>query len=374
MKKIGLVMVLFCALLFMTGCKNNNTVNGSEENTKDSGNNSGNTIFDKMIPGEKLEGQKALYNVTDVLKNDIYSIISVKAYKDKQLVFLYSMDNKYGVSLYDFDKKKITKSVSIDAELSENTGLGVTTMGACYLYDESAGLYVTVDIENEKAGVHKLDFKSDSMLVSEGANRIYFTKDNDVSVYQFIAETDNVSEIYNAGDRFGYVYLKEILENDNVLLVKVREKDDMKYAKINIENQEVTTLDNIRGDMFFTGSYYAIKNAVYDKSLGIYNEKKPRVFSQFTLDEEEELDNIRFINNAPYFFTLVTNDILKKTTLRFYDIESGIMVNKAAYDSEYELIDYSFMYGDKNLCLEMKYNNSKVFIVFDTEAVEDVMK
>ena len=366
MKRLGIPVILLCGIL-LVGC--------SSQKQYNSPGSDGNTALNKVIPGENVSEQKDLYDITEVISKGDYSPKLIHAYSDNQILVVYDTGNGSEISAFDLKKEKIVKSVRIDNDFSEVTKLGVTSGGMCYLFDKMNSVFTVVDIEKESSSQYRLEVMTDSVLVSESANRIYFTQEGKNKIFQYITETQNINEVYLADENIDSIYLKSMISDEGTFLTKVKINDEMHYARITVEEQELTMLDNISGDMQYTGKYYVIKNPAYEKSIGVFDDRKPRLFCQFSLESSEEVNGIRLIDNSQYFFSAVNSEISNRKVFRFYDIDSGILTNEMNCDKTYELEGYSFMYDIHALCLNLSdAEGKKHFYIWDVENVSDVMK
>lgn len=366
---------LLCALGFvalaLTGCSQNKST-ADDPNVNSPSKEQDVTIFDKIIDGEYIGDEISLYDISAMVKEDGYRLLSLCAYKDEYIIALYSGEEQSEAVIYDISDGDIYKSIKLDTVLSDMAYVDTAGSGLPYIYDKSDSIFYTLSVKNEKYTSYQFGFVPEDMLVSDSGNRIYYTLKDDACVYQYITETEQSAIAYDASGEADWLTLESINDDDSTLIVKIFEGDYEGYAKLSIEMQQLDRLNDFDGALYYTGSDYIYTSKDYPDSVCIYNELKPRTFMKFDLEEAAELDNIFVYQDGPYIFTMVEAD--SESILRFYNVAGGIMENWVSLPSDYEIIRVSFMKDIQTFCFTtVNADGEAGAVIWDVEAISSIV-
>lgn len=370
-RKIVLLMMAVLAVLLTTSCGKKTEIKFTEKESEET--LSGDiTRFDKVIVGNPVNKQESLFDCTDSLAKEGYSIISGIAYGDNGILVLYS-----GVN----DSKLCGFAVSNGAEatqilfegtvLSDKTSIYVTNSKNIILYDEENNTFYRVDYEHVNYTDTKLDFSPESMCIADNGERMYYTLENDCNIYQYVFETGNSISVYDFGDQYSEVNIEYVEINNDKIIVRVMNEGSSKYVRLSIELQETSVLDDKGNKVMYAGEAYIVipDDEAY---VYVYNFYKPRVVEKFILDEKEETDNILMFAGNPYLLTMVNKD--EGNVFRFYNVSGGIKSNEITIPEEYSILDITYLSIDQTMCFNVKnQENEHRILLWDVESVEDIL-
>ena len=360
-----------CVALTVAGCSSNNSTADGPDSVAPTKEQDA-TIFDKIVDGEYIGDEISLYDISDMVWDENSSLLSVCAYKENYIIALYSGDEQSKVVTYDISDGDVYKKIEFEELLSDEAYVAVSGGGLPYVYDESVGVFYTLNIKNEKYTSYVLDFVPDDMVVSDSGNRIYYTLKDDVRIYQYITETEQSSVAYDALGQVDSIALESVDSDDSTMIVKILTDDYDGYAKISIEMQQLDRLNDFHGVMYHMEGKYLYGMADYPESVCIYDELKPRTFLKFELEEAEELDNMYVYPEGPYIFTMTES--ANAHVLRFYNIAGGIMENQVELPEDYAITGVSYMEDIRSMCIETVNKDGVAgAVIWDVEAISNII-
>ena len=241
-----------------------------------------------------------------------------------------------------------------------------------YVYDKDNRLYLQLNIKGSKYTAYELDFTPEDMLVTDSGNRIYYTLDKDVRVYQYITETGQSAVAYDAGERLDSIELVSMGSDDSTLIIKASTPISNGYAKLSIEMQEIESLSGYDKDLYYEDGLYIYTSDSYARAVCVYDELKPRTFVKFTLENEAELGNMYIYPDGPNIFTIAGGD--NGSEIRFYNVSAGIMENHDVIPKGYTVENVSYMRELKAVCISVKDSDGVTnTLIWDVESITDIV-
>lgn len=366
---LGILIMLL--MIFLSGCKDTatSTVTETQETTTDQS-----TIFDKVIDGDLINEEGSLYDVTDRYELEAYTILGAVGFEENSLLIAYVGDSDSKVVLYDISSAKKIKTITLEQVLlSSEIELKANTVDFQYIYDQEANTYYYLDVNNQKYTKIPLDFQAESMVVTRDGARIFYTLPDDTNIYQFAIETLNSVPVYDYAKDAKELEIRFVESDNDTLSVYVQTDSYLGYASISIENGTMDKYDELAKDLVYSNGVYIYTTDSYDKSLIIFDKLKPRAYEIFNLDAGEELQHMDLFD-GPYLLTAVGDTEEQGSTIRFYDLNQGIMLNQILLSDEYTMVQESYITGKKILCMNTTNSSGDLrIILWDIEVVTDIV-
>ena len=350
-RKIFAVLIIAAVVLSAAGCGNKKTGNSSssKKTSEKETETEAPTIFDKIIAGSNVGDEKSLFDITEGLTLDGYVIKDVTAMEEGSAIMaLETSETDSKLIEYDVTEGNVVNEYVIDCVLSQTAGINTTASDVPYVYDDENDIVVVYNYDEEVMDTYELEFDANSFLVSESGNRFFYTLDNDPCIYEYYTETGNSVAIYEPEEDAFEIILENVEDDDDTFMVKLYTEEFNGYAKVSAELAEMDKFDDIDGEVYLAGDEYIYSSANYANTVVIENDLTPRLTTLFAFEDDKELENLS-VYKGPYFFTYVEG--LDGTTIRFYNVTSGIMINRIVIPKEYTLTFSDFMSDFETECL-----------------------
>lgn len=332
--------------LMLSACKKEvSNVIATEETSEDS-----NIIIDdseRVIPGEALNEEQSMLDVTELIKNDenyketmdSEEIIDVEFY-DTTSVVIVSQDKKnatVSARLYNPLEGKITANVSFTAKKNSEFDINVAmTGGKVYLEDYiNKTFYVIAEDSREPQVYDYSDVDYSCKLNMSDGNGFYYIKNGDNDIYAYGFESGTSTMEYELDDEIESPALYGLTEDNTTVLFEYTTKAGIPYY--GFIDMHALTGNYIQKDMYalkICGNDYLVVRDKDKPYVNLYSKTKPREYVTFALDDTKELDNITADTTGRYLYSYVQNGEEGKGMLRLYDKEAAILFNEIELEKD----------------------------------------
>lgn len=375
-RKSVLFIILGAISVSFIGCDNTTSVNHNSvdettarvENVEDDF-----TIFDNIIAGTVINDIESLYDVTDEYKIDGYDMVGSCPYQENDILVVYSGEMDSCVVSYNISELKDKKRIEMEnIKLSSESKINCITDEFAYIVDVSGKQLVYLDIKDESYEVIEMSNVPKSIVVMDEGEQFFYTLENDRNVYQYIKESSHEFSVYDATGILDSIEVKYVIPGSNILIVDVVSDGYSGYAQLSLENQELIIMDNVEGELLYSGDNYMYKASGKDSTIIMYNPMTPRLTMEFRLDENEELSNLTLFDNGSHVISRIDSD--NGTVVKFYDIYAGIMENYIVIPDEYSILSMEYYAEKHNVLIHAQNKDDYKILIWNTKIIENLIK
>lgn len=376
MKK-SLLFILIVGIIFsgFIGCRHTQTAGNEPESSETVTNEQETedipTIFDKILSGEPINEIQSLYDFTEVFRVQDYYAIGANTHGENKVMVLYSGKEGAVAIVYDISNGKEKSRIEMDIELSLNARPVGVNEEFSYICEEN-GVFIYLDWENEEYEIIELDDTPMSYLMLGDGESIYYTVEDDCNIYTYIYGSERCYSVYDGSDIVNNLELKYLIAAGTSIVLYVESEGYSGYAQLSIEMQELTVFDSLSGELIYNDNEYIYTAPDKANSIFIYNPMTPRVSKEFKIENPKEIETLIFYKDEGLFLTRVKEPA---ETIRFYDLEEGILKNQLIVSEEYEVLDVEY-FGD-SLCVlvECRDENGEYRpLIWNTDIIEEILE
>lgn len=332
------------------------------------------SIFDNVIAGDSINEINSLFDFTgELAQNNDYILITACPYDENELLAVYASETESLVKSFDVSNADEKFKLEIpDIVINADAVLNVVNENFAYILDSSNRNLIYLDLNNKSYKVIELSEVPDSIVVMGEGEQFFYTLPDDCNVYQYTRDTGNRISVFDAYGLVDSIQIKYVEEGSNTLIVKVDSDNYSGYASLSLELQEITPLEEMSGELLYSGDEYVYTSPGNDAAIFIYNPMTPRLLKEFYLESAQELRNIRLFRNTPYIITKV--DEGKETVIRLYNINEGIMENILTLDASQNISDLRFYSNTNNVMLKLEDTEGCRILIWNTEIIDKILE
>ena len=332
------------------------------------------SIFDNIIAGEPINEIKSLFDFTGVLEqNNDYILIAACPYDDNELLAVYSGEEMALVKSFDVSSGVEKLKLELpDIVINDDAVINVVNDDFAYIINSSDSNLIYLDLSDKSYEIIEFDEIPDSIVIMGEGEQFFYTLPDDCNVYQYTRDTGNRISVFDAYGLVDNIEIKYVEEGSNTLIVKVNSDNYSGYASLTIELQELSPLEEMTGELLYSGNEYVYTAPDKDATIVIYNPMTPRLLREFYLENTEELRNIRLFSDTPYVITKVETD--KETVIRLYNIDEGIMENILTLDVLQNISDIKFYSSTNNVMLKVDDTLGSRILIWNTEIIDKILE
>lgn len=377
MKKnlLAFFLLIIVGIAFV-GCDKTTSAGNYPDNseTNEGGKDDDITIFDKIISGKPLNDIESLFNFSDEIQVEGYTILAGCPYHENAVLAIYGNGENALAIVYDVSDLKEEKKIEMDGIFfSKDAEVYSVSEEFAYIIDISQKQLVYLSVKDEKYEVISLEFIPDSIVVMDEGEQFFYTMEDDCNIYQYTKETGNTISVFDASEIVSDIQVKYSVSGSNILIVKMESPNYSGYASLSLENQELSPLENISGELLYSGDGYVYTSPEKKATVIIYNPMTPRLTKEFRLEETDELNNIMLFQNTPYILSMVDTD--EGTMLRFYDVDEGIMENCIVIPDNYNILGIKYFDSTDNVFLQVTdEKGDREILIWNTDLIENIIE
>lgn len=377
MKKnlLAFFLLIIVGIAFV-GCDKTTSAGNYPDNseTNEGGKDDDITIFDKIISGKPLNDIESLFNFSDEIQVEGYTILAGCPYHENAVLAIYGNGENALAIVYDVSDLKEEKKIEMDGiSFSKDAEVYSVSEEFAYIIDISQKQLVYLSVKDEKYEVISLEFIPDSIVVMDEGEQFFYTMEDDCNIYQYTKETGNTISVFDASEIVSDIQVKYSVSGSNILIVKMESPNYSGYASLSLENQELSPLENISGELLYSGDGYVYTSPEKKATVIIYNPMTPRLTKEFRLEETDELNNIMLFQNTPYILSMVDTD--EGTMLRFYDVDEGIMENCIVIPDNYNILGIKYFDSTDNVFLQVTdEKGDREILIWNTDLIENIIE
>lgn len=332
------------------------------------------TIFDNIIAGEPVNEIESLYDFTELLQRDDLTLITACPLDDNELLAVYSGDNTSLIASYDVSSGDEEFKVEMkDIVIAKDAVVNAVNEDFAYIMDVNNENIIYFDLHDKSYEVIELEHIPDSIVIMDEGEQFFYTIEGDCNVYQYTTATGNRISVFDASDMVEDIEVKYVVAGSNTLIVEVSSDNYSGYASLSLELQEFSPLEDMSGELLYSGNEYVYTSPEKEATIIIYNPMTPRLFKEFYLDNIAEINNIRLFKDTPYIISKVEDDT--ETVLRFYNIDKGIMENILTLDVSDCVSDIEFYSSTNNVMIKIddRSEGCKI-LIWNTEIIDNIIE
>lgn len=332
------------------------------------------TIFDNIIAGEPVNEIESLYDFTELLQRDDLTLITACPLDDNELLAVYSGDNTSLIASYDVSSGDEEFKVEMkDIVIAKDAVVNAVNEDFAYIMDVNNENIIYFDLHDKSYEVIELEHIPDSIVIMDEGEQFFYTIEDDCNVYQYTTATGNRISVFDASDMVEDIEVKYVVAGSNTLIVEVSSDNYSGYASLSLELQELSPLEDMSGELLYSGNEYVYTSPEKEATIIIYNPMTPRLFKEFYLDNIAEINNIRLFKDTPYIISKVEDDT--ETVLRFYNIDKGIMENILTLDVSDCVSDIEFYSSTNNVMIKIddRSEDCKI-LIWNTEIIDNIIE
>ena len=378
MKKYLTVFFTLCmACIALAGCKNSALAGKDPDNTlahPGSAVEDETTIFDKIIAGTPIDSKESLFDITDNVSREGYTLVSGCPYGEREILTIYTGKEKSLAALYDVSNAREKTVIELeDTVLTENARVYYVSEEFSYIIDLTNKQIIYLYMKDKKSEKIALDFVPDSISVLGEGEQFFYTLKDDCNVYQYTSETGNRVSVFDAGDIASDICLEFVVPGSNTLIVKTESDNYSGYASLSLEYQELTPLESVSGKLLYSKDEYVYTSPDKESVIIIYNPMTPRLTKEFRLEEPAEINNLVLFSDTPYFLSGV--DTKDGRLLRFYNTDEGIMENCLTLGDEYTIEGIEYFREMNSILIQTRdIMNACRILIWNTEIIDNVIE
>lgn len=332
------------------------------------------SIFDNVIAGEPVNEIESLYDFTELLQQKDLTLITACPLGENELLAVYSGNDNSMVVSYDISSGEEEFKFEIEeAVISEAAVVNAVNEEFAYVMDVTNENIIYLDLHDKGYEVIKLESIPDSIVIMDEGEQFFYTIEDDCNVYQYTRATGNRISVFDAADMVEDIEVKYVVAGSNTLIVEVSSDNYSGYASLSLELQELSPLEDMTGELLYSGNEYIYTSPDKEATIIIYNPMTPRLFKEFYLDNTDEINNIKLFKDTPYIISKVEDDT--ETVLRFYNIDKGIMENILILDASYSVSDIEFYSHTNNILIKLNDGNEGCkILIWNTEIIDNIIE
>lgn len=375
-KRIIGFMVVSSLVLCICGCDGQVSAGNNPDNTDLPTENTETkpSIFDNIIAGEPINEIESLYDFTGLLQRKDFSLITVCPLGENELLAVYSGNAASMIASYNVSNAEEEFKLEIeDTIISKDAVVNSVNNEFAYVVDITNKNIIYFDLRDKSYELIKMENIPDSIVIMDEGEQFFYTIEDDCNVYQYTKVTGNKISVFDASDMVEDIEVKYVVAGSNTLIVQVDSDNYSGYASLSLELQELSPLEEMTGELLYSGNEYIYTSPEKEATIIIYNPMTPRLFKEFCLDSTDEINNIKLFKDTPYIISQVESDT--ETVLRFYNIDKGIMENILELDASCKISNVEFYSNTNNIMLELDDSEEGCKImIWNTEIIDKIIE
>ncbi len=374
-KRILGCVVIGSLALCVYGCNGHVSAGNNPDNTEPTEEEQTNpSIFDNIIAGESVNEINSLFDFTGLLKQEEYTLITACPYDENELLAVYTSGKGALVKSFDISNGDEELDIEMsDITVSDTAVINAVNEDFAYILDIAGRNLIYLDLHDKSCSVIELEETPDSIAVMGEGEQVFYTLPDDCNVYQYTKETGNRISVFDAYGLVDSIQVKYVVGGTNTLIVKVDSDNYSGYASLSLELQELSPLEDMTGEILYSGDEYVYTSVDKEAAIVIYNPMTPRLLKEFYLEDVKELQDIHLFKDTSYLVTKVESS--KETVIRLYNIDKGIMENMLTLDASQDISDIKFCTETNNVIIELSdTKEGRRILIWNTEIIDKIIE